>query len=278
MIAPRNLRAIYLLILLTVLLFAPALKNLLSLWYTSSDYSHGFFVIPLSLYFVWLKRDNLKETGIKPSWLGLPFLCISSAVYSIAFITRFHTLAYVAFLAVLLSLVLFLGGWKLTRKLLPPILFLVFMFPIPKAYYIQMTNPLKLFITNISSTIISLVGVPVYREGNLLFMSSTQLEVAEACSGLRSLYSYMMLGCVFAVMAKRWRSKILLITSTIPLALFINIVRVTGTGILANRFGARVAQGFFHEFSGVLLFAVGFFLLLGEYALVRSKWGSASVR
>jgi len=263
---------LYLLTILTALLFAPAIKNLLSLWYTSSDYSHGFFVIPLSCYFVWLKRKELKKIEKKPLWLGLPFVCISATVYLIAYITRFHTLTYAAFVAVLLSLVLFLGGGTLTRKLLPPIFFLVFMFPIPSALYIQMTNPLKLFITNISSSIISLMGVPVYREGNLLFMSSTQLEVAEACSGIRSLYSYMMLGCVFAVMEKRWRSKILIIASTIPLALFINIVRVTGTGILANYFGARVAQGFFHEFSGILLFAVGFFLLLGEYALIRSKW------
>jgi exosortase len=122
------------------------------------------------------------------------------------------------------------------------------------------------------------MGVPVYREGNLLFLSSTQLEVAEACSGIRSLYSYMMLGCVFAVMVRRWRNKILLIISTIPLALFVNIVRVTTTGILANYFGARVAQGFFHEFSGLILFGVGFFLLVGEYVLISSRWDYTAAR
>ena len=77
---------------------------------------------------------------------------------------------------------------------------------------------------------------------------------------------------MFAVMVRRWHSKLLLIISTIPLALFVNIVRVTGTGILANYFGAQVAQGFFHEFSGVLLFVIGFFILTGGYALIHSKW------
>ncbi len=260
------------LFILTILLFVPALKDLFSLWYRSSDYSHGFFVIPLSFYLVWLKREELKKTDMEPSWIGLPFLCISTIVYLTAYTTKFHTLTYASFLAVLLSLVFFLYGWQLTRKLMPAIFFLLFMFPIPTAYYIQITNPLKLFVTNISSTIIDLANIPVYQEGNLLFIDSTQLEVAEACSGLRSLYSYMMLGCIFAVTLKKWQNKILLFISTIPLALFINIVRIAGTGILANYLGAEVAQGFFHEFSGILLFAVGFFTLAGEYALIHFRW------
>ncbi len=266
------------LVFLAILLFAPAIKNLVPIWYTNSDYSHGFFVIPLSLYYIWLKRDELRRIEKRPTWLGLPLFCISVAVYLVSYITRFHTLTNASILAVLLSLSLFVGGRRLTGKLIPPIFFLMFMFPIPSAYYVQMTSPLKLMITNISSVLISLMGVPVYREGNLLFLSSTQLEVAEACSGIRSLYSYMMLGCVFAVMVRRWRNKILLIISTIPLALFVNIVRVTTTGILANYFGARVAQGFFHEFSGLILFAVGFFLLVGEYVLISSRWDYTAAR
>ena len=260
------------LVILSIFLFIPVIRDLFSIWYKNSDYSHGFMVIPLSIYFVWMKREELKAIDIKPSWIGLPLFCISVAIYIIAYITNFHTLTFISIPAVMFSLILFHGGWSLAKKLIPAILFLIFMFPIPSAYYIQLTNPLKLIITEISSTLINLMGIPVYREGNLLFLSSTQLEVAEACSGIRSLYSYMMLGCMFALMVKRWHSKVLLIISTIPLALFINIVRVTGTGILANYFGSQVAQGFFHEFSGMLLFIIGFFMLTGEYVFVHSKW------
>ena len=263
---------VYCLVILSILLFAPVIRNLFSVWYGNSDYSHGFVVIPLSIYFVWMKRDELKAIDIKPSWAGLPLFCISVATYLIAWLTNFHTLTFISILAVIFSLVLFHCGWKITKKLIPAILFLIFMFPIPSAYYILMTNPLKLLVTKISSTLISLMGIPVYREGNLLFLSSTQLEVAEACSGIRSLYSYMMLGCMFAVMLKQWYGKVLIFISTVLLALLVNILRVTGTGILANYFGARVAQGFFHEFSGILLFLLGFFMLAGEYALIRSKW------
>jgi exosortase len=141
------------------------------------------------------------------------------------------------------------------------------MFPIPSAYYILITNPLKLIITKISTHIIYILGIPVYREGNLLFLSTTQLEVAEACSGIRSLYSYLMLACLFAFMSKNRISQMVLLLSTIPLAIFVNILRVTGTAILANYFGSDIAQGFFHEFTGFLLFATGFFFLFIVYYL-----------
>ena len=139
------------------------------------------------------------------------------------------------------------------------------MFPIPNAYYILITNPLKLMITDISAHIIQLFGIPVYQDGNLLFFANTSLEVAEACSGIRSLYSYLMLSFVFTILCKKKVTKIVLVCSTIPLAVFVNVIRVTGTGILSHFYGAKVAQGFFHEFTGFLLFAIGFVLLFIEY-------------
>ncbi len=267
-----NSLLVYCLVILSILLFIPVIMNLFSVWYSEPDYSHGFVVIPLSIYFIWMKRDELNVKDIEGSWIGLPLFCISVATYLIAWQTNFHTLTFISILSIIFNLVLFNCGWKITKKFIPAILFLIFMFPIPSAYYILMTNPLKLFVTKVSSVLISLIGIPVYKEGNILFLSSMQLEVAEACSGIRSLYSYMMLGCMFALMLKQWYCKALLLISTIFLALLVNILRVTGTGILANYLGARVAQGFFHEFSGILLFLLGFFSLAGEYALFRFKW------
>ncbi|UCE07510.1 MAG: exosortase/archaeosortase family protein [bacterium] len=257
--------------ILVALLFAPVIMELVNTWRTSDDYSHGFFVIPISLFMVWQKREKLRNSGSKPSWLGLPVFTAGSIIYLISFITRFHTLQYLSMPMIIIGLLLFLAGLRSTRELIFPVLFLLFMFPIPSNVYILLTNPLKLVVTKISAEIVYLIGVPVYREGNILYMASTQLEVAEACSGIRSLYSYMMLACLFAIFSTKLSVKILLIASTVPLSLAVNILRVTGTGILAHLFGERVAQGFFHEFSGIILFFVGLIILFLEFNLLNSK-------
>lgn len=255
---------------LVILLFAPNILRLIHTWSTNGDYSHGFLVIPIALYLVFAKREKLLSLSPKPLWFGLPIFVVGVVTYVVSFLTRFHTLTHLSMIVILVGLLLFLTGWQITKVLLLPILFLLFMFPIPSAYYILITNPLKLIITKISTHIIHLIGIPVYREGNLLFLSTTQLEVAEACSGIRSLYSYLMLACLFAFMSKNRISEMVLLFSTIPLALFVNILRVTGTGILSNYFGADIAQGFFHEFTGIVLFFFGFATLFLEFHLLDS--------
>lgn len=116
-----------------------------------------------------------------------------------------------------------------------------------------------------------LLGIPVYRDGNLLFFANTHLEVAEACSGVRSLYSYVMVACLFALMSNKQVIKMILVLSAIPLAFMINIARVSSTGVLSNYFGPEVAQGFFHEFSGFILFVIGFLFLYLEYYVLASN-------
>jgi len=145
------------------------------------------------------------------------------------------------------------------------------MFPIPAAYYILITNPLKLLVTKISVQLIYLFGIPVYVEGNLLFLSNAQFTVNEACSGIRSLYSYLMLGCIYAVMSKRLRTRIILIVSAVFFAIMINVFRVTITGVLASYVGAKTSEGFLHEFSGIILFMVGFVIFILEYVILEKK-------
>jgi exosortase len=247
------------------LLFAPVIFELFKLWIASEDYSHGFLVMPLSFYMVWRKRKTLLSLRPQPLWVGLPIFVAGMVSYLLSFITKFHTLTHLSMIVILIGLLLFLRGWYSTKELLLPVLFLLFMFPIPSAYYVLITNPMKLFITRISTLLIDLLGVPVYCEGNLLFMASMKLEVAEACSGIRSLYSYLMLGCLFAIMSTKFRSKLFLLVSPVPLAFGVNIFRVAATGVLANYYGPSVSQGFFHEFSGLFLFALGFIVFLGEF-------------
>ncbi|MBN1847923.1 MAG: exosortase [Deltaproteobacteria bacterium] len=262
---------IFVLILLCVLLFAPVLIELVQTWSTSPDYSHGFFVIPIALFMLWRKRDQIFTTPPSSSWIWFSLSLLAVCTYIIALITSFHSLTYLSMIIIIFSLFFFLAGLQITKIVALAILFLLFMFPIPSSLYILITNPLKLMITSISAWIIQLFGFPVYQDGNLLFFANTQLEVAEACSGIRSLYSFIMLSCVFALLCSHLTSKMILIASTIPLAILVNIIRVSGTGILANFYGPEVAQGFFHEFTGFILFIIGLIVLFAIYYLLENR-------
>jgi exosortase len=151
------------------------------------------------------------------------------------------------------------------------------MIPVPDTLILMVSFPLQLFATKLSHFVIQAFSIPALREGNMLYFAQTQLEVAEACSGLRSMMAYIMLSFLFAYMMDRnWRKRFILVLSAIPLALFANIVRVTGTGILAHCYGSQVARGFLHEFSGLAVFAFGFVLLFLEYSLLNRTVHHAS--
>ena len=256
---------------LLLLMFAPAVWNLMKIWNGDGDYSHGFLVVPIALFMVWHRREKILATAANPCWFGLPFFVIGAAGYVVSFFAKFHTLTYLSMLLTIVGLVLSVGGYRMTGRMILPILFLAFMFPIPDAYHILITNPLKLTITRVSAVILQTFGIPVYQEGNLLFFAEAKLEVAEACSGIRSLYSYLMLGCLFALVCRRRSQKAVMIASAFPLAIVVNILRVVGTGVLANSYGEEVAQGFFHEFAGITLFLVGIAVLSLEYYILLSR-------
>jgi exosortase len=166
--------------------------------------------------------------------------------------------------------VLFMFGWRHLRILAFPLLFLVLMIPLPAIIFNKIAFPLQLLASRAGEFALSSVDIPVLREGNVLVLANTSLEVAEACSGIRSLISLLTLGIVFGYLAdsRAWVRTIVAL-STIPVAVVSNGARVAGTGIAAHRFGPAAAQGFFHEFSGWAVFVVAFAMMLGlQRALV----------
>ena len=148
------------------------------------------------------------------------------------------------------------------------------MIPIPSILMAQVTFPMQLFASKVASRSLDLVGIPVLREGNVILLANTSLEIAEACSGIRSLISLLALSVVFAYISQRvtWK-RVLLVLSTFPIAIIANAARVSGTGVLAHYYGDSVAQGFFHGFSGWILFVVAFvcLFLLGALLAKRKK-------
>jgi exosortase len=250
--------------------FIPVYPSMVQTWLNHSDNSHGILVPLVSLYFIWQKKDELKTVKISNSNWGAVILLISMGLYLLSYAGAVAVVSRAMIVSSMIGLVIFTLGKAFYALLAFPLLFLFFMVPVPDSILGLVAFPLQLFATKVSTFFLQMFSIPAYREGNMLYFVQTQLEVAEACSGIRSIMSFGMLSFIFAyMMDKIWWKRIVLVLSTIPLAIFANIVRVTGTGILANFYGSRVALGFLHEFSGLAVFAFGFFLLLGEYILLN---------
>jgi exosortase len=232
-------------------------------WGHDDNYSHGFLIIPIALYFVWERRHRLLALPVRPTTFGLVIFAGGILVLIAGLLGSELFLSRISLIGVVGGIILFLFGWAHLRALTFPLLFLLLMIPLPALIFNQIAFPLQLLASRAGEFAISTANIPVLREGNVLVLASTTLEVAEACSGIRSLISLLALGIVFGYFTdSRVWVRLLIALSTIPVAIVSNGARVAGTGIAAHHWGAGVAEGFFHEFSGWVVFAVAFALML----------------
>lgn len=262
------------LLILWASIFYPIYPDLYTAWVgtANSDNSYGILVPIISLYFIWTKKEQLKQADFAGAPAGLVILTASLFMYLVSYAGGVVFLQRAMFVLSLNGLVLYFFGKDTYRILLFPLLFLFFMVPIPESVVNLVSFPLQTYATTISSKIIQLFGIPVYREGHMLYFTQTQLEVAEACSGIRSISAMLMLSMIFMHQCENSRlRKLVIILSSVLIAFIANILRVSGTGILAHFFGANVARGFLHEFSGMAVFAFGFLLLFALYKLLNNK-------
>lgn len=263
----RTRTAILLILLAAV--FYPVYPELFSAWIHQADSSHGLLVPLVSLYFVWTCRERLQQAETSSSAAGLVLLSVSLIVYLLALVGDIAVVARAMIVFSLAGLVLYLYGGKVFRILAFPLFFLLFMVPVPVSIIGLVALPLQTLATMISSSLIQLCSIPVLREGNMLYFVQTQLEVAEACSGIRSIVALVMLGTVFVYFSKLGTTrKIILLCSAVPIALAANILRISGTGVLAHFYGDQVARGFLHEFSGMAVFMFGLLVLGMENVLL----------
>lgn len=240
---------------LVVLLYASVLRLLIFQWWTDPNYGHGFFVPLFSGYILWQQRERWMNTEIKPSnfgflvMLGAVGLLFIGSLGAELFTSRFSLLVLIA------GIILFLAGWKMLRAVAFPLAFLVFMIPIPVIVYNQITFPLQLIASRLATFWLEMVQVPVLRDGNVLVLSDLSLEVAEACSGIRSLMSLIALAVAYGHFAepRRW-VRYALVLLMVPSAIVTNAMRIVGAGVLAHRFGPQAAEGFLHQFSGWMVF------------------------
>jgi exosortase len=240
-------------------------------WEHDDNYSHGFLIVPIALYFAWERREQLLGARRQPSGLGLVVL-LGSIVTLIAGILGAELfLTRVSIVGVVAGGVLFVLGWQHLRILTLPIAFLLLMIPIPAIIFNQIAFPLQLQASRFGETALILWGIPVLREGNVIVLANTTLEVAEACSGIRSLVSLLTLGIIYSYFTdqRQWvRATVTL--STIPIAILSNGLRVAGIGVAAHYYGGEVATGFLHTFSGWVLFVVAFVFLFVVMRVIQA--------
>ena len=270
---------ISILFLLWAVIFYPVYPGMLQTWVgiSNSDNSYCLLVPFISLYFAWQKKEDLKDADISSSSSGLIILVASLFVYLISYAGGVFVVQRLMIVSSLIGLVLYIFGGEIFRIFRFPLLFLFFMVPVPDSIVGIVSFPLQTYATMISSKIIQMFGIPVYREGHMLYFTQTQLEVAEACSGIRSISALLMLSVIFMSQCKDNNTlKTVIVLSSVIIAFIANIIRVSGTGILAHLFGADVAKGFLHEFSGMAVFAVGFAMLYLEYRLLNRFWQQRS--
>ena len=267
-----NLAVALVLLAALVGLYYPVLTYLVHDWSTNDNYSHGFFIPLISGYMVYALREELGRITVRPANWGLLVLLAGLGQLYVARVGSEYFLQRTSLIIVLLGMALFLWGRELTKKLLLPIGYLLFMVPIPAIIWNKIAFPMQLFSSAVTERVIQAIGLPVFREGNVLHLAQTTLEVVDACSGLRSLTTMFALAAALAWFSdfatwKKW----LLFFAAAPVAIFANIVRLTATAGLASFYGEKVAQGFLHDFSGLFTFVFGLALLILTSKFLQPK-------
>jgi exosortase len=248
--------------ILLIAVYFPILSRLVLQWSTDDDVSHGFFVPLVAGYIAWQRRERLLSLDWKPAWWGVALLVWAGLQAYLGMLGAELFLQRTAFLISLVAMLLILGGTGLVRELAFPLLLLIFMIPLPAVVYNQLTFPLQLFASAVAEKSLDVLNVPVLRDGNILELASQKLDVAEACSGIRSLLSLSFLSLVYAYFFDRkvWMRWVLLI-ATIPIAIIANSARVTLTGLFSE-INPALAEGFFHEAEGWVIFVVALVILV----------------
>jgi len=254
-------------------LYATTLDHLVRQWWHDPNFSHGFFVPIFSGFVIWQERERLGRIPLRPSWWGLFYLALGLCLLVLGQMGAELFLSRVSLLLVLGGLTVLFLGWPFFRAILFPWAFLLLMIPIPAIVFNQITFPLQLLASRLACGILGALGVPVLCQGNVIVLSHRVLEVAEACSGIRSLMSLTTLAIIYGyLMERRVLTRVLLAVAALPVAVAANSLRIVGTGLLVQYWDPDKAEGFFHLFSGWLIFVVSLCMLYFLHWVLRSLW------
>jgi len=265
-----------------VMPFAKVLGGIYNVWNLKPEYSHGIIIPVLSAVLIWRQREELRRLPFTGSWFGLLLIAGGLALRLVGELTTLETLQHYAFLLVIYGLVLTLTGPVIFRRLWMPLLILVFAIPLPSVFNNALSLQLQLLSSQLGVGVIRAAGISVLLEGNVIDLGTYQLEVAEACSGLRYLLPLMTLAFIVAYLFRgpMWK-RIVIFLSSIPITVAMNSLRIGLIGITVDRWGTSMAEGALHDFEGwvVFMFSTGALVLtavgLTRVGGSRTKWSEA---
>lgn len=248
---------------LFVVVYARVFADLAGVWTADANYSHAPLMLPVIAYLIWTRRHELRAEPLHPSNAGLALIVVSLLVFLLGTAGVEFFLMRVSAVGVIAGAIVFVAGWRWLRMLLFPLSLTGLMIPIPPVLFYQAAFPLQLLATKFGVLSLRMLDIPVLREGNVITLAHTTLEVTEACSGIRSLVSLFSLAVLYGYFTDGRPGRTTMVAlSSIPIAIVANGLRVAGTGIAAHYIGPAAATGFFHSFSGWLVFMTSFGLLL----------------
>ncbi|MBI4651053.1 exosortase/archaeosortase family protein [Candidatus Desantisbacteria bacterium] len=261
----------WLIVLAMVIMFSPTFYRLATLGWKSADYTHAYFIFPITLWLIFRKRQELVKTE-EVNKVGFIIIIVASFLYLFSSLNEFMFLEAFSFVVMMYAVF----KLKLTedsfKKILFPLAYLLFLIPPPGLAIDMATLPLKKISTYGSYGLLKLFHLPVEVYGVILKVKDHELFISDACSGFRSIVTLLALGAVYAYfqdisLKKKW----IIFLSVIPLGILGNILRITLTGIISYFVGMKYAEGFFHDFSGAVLFIFTTFGLIGLTELITKK-------
>lgn len=254
--------------------YYPVWKNLASVWANNENYSHGFAIVPLSLFILWRQRSELTNaaeanTGQRK---GLLFAIFALIIYILALAGGIQTLSSLSMIFFLAGTILYLWGSQVLRMTAFPLMLLALMIPVPSQLLAAMTIPLQLLVTEIAGALAGSIGIPIYIQGNLIHLPNQIFEVVEACSGLRSIMTLITLGAFmgYFTLNTNWQ-RVLLIVSALPIAIIVNSGRVLAMVVFSFYFNIDLLQGKPHTFFGMGIFFISLLLFISVQKIL-TQW------
>ncbi|HEY7773096.1 MAG TPA: VPLPA-CTERM-specific exosortase XrtD [Marinagarivorans sp.] len=251
--------------------YSGALINLVERWFAETEYSHGVVIPLISAYIISERWQAIKQGAGSGSWWGVVVLAIALALLIAGEISALFAMVQVSFVALLWGLSLSYLGWRSARLLSAPIFILLFAIPLPYFLEVALTAKLQLLSSRLGVEFIQWLGMPVFLSGNVIDLGRYQLEVVEACSGLRFLYPLMSIGFIVAYFYRgHWSKRLMVFLSTIPITVLMNSARIALTAWLVERYGLQATQGTVHDAEGWVVFAACLVFLAGEILLLEA--------
>lgn len=249
--------------LLIGIVYARTLAGIFTKALTNEDYSHVFLIPLITGYLIWERRKRIRDVKITPLWIGLPLMLFTFLFSIYGILGSDISAARISWWLWLVSVLIFCYGKDTFKTLFLPVVMLGFIIPLPEHVQAPLTLSLKLISSKLAAFFIGIAHIPVYVDGNIIDIGTMELQVVDACSGLRYVIPLMALSilCAYFFQRQMWK-RVALFLLSFPIAVLMNSLRISITAILSQWASPRIAEGFFHGFSGWLVFLGSFALLM----------------